>query len=76
SSLDQAGPIARTVRDCAILLGSMAGSDARDTTCADLAVPDFEAAVSRGVKGLTIGIPKEYRVDGMPAEIQKLWDEG
>ncbi|WP_457106391.1 Asp-tRNA(Asn)/Glu-tRNA(Gln) amidotransferase subunit GatA [Methylobacterium sp. P5_C11] len=76
SSLDQAGPIARTVRDCAILLGSMAGADARDTTCADLAVPDFEAAVSRGVKGLTIGIPKEYRVDGMPAEIQKLWDEG
>ncbi|MEE7504699.1 Asp-tRNA(Asn)/Glu-tRNA(Gln) amidotransferase GatCAB subunit A [Methylobacterium mesophilicum] len=76
SSLDQAGPIARTVRDCAILLGSMAGADARDTTCADLAVPDFEAAVSRGVKGLTIGIPREYRVDGMPAEIQKLWDEG
>lgn len=76
SSLDQAGPIARTVRDCAILLGSMAGADARDTTCADLAVPNFEAAVSRGVKGLTIGIPKEYRVDGMPAEIQKLWDEG
>ncbi|MCJ2133592.1 Asp-tRNA(Asn)/Glu-tRNA(Gln) amidotransferase subunit GatA [Methylobacterium sp. J-026] len=76
SSLDQAGPIARTVRDCAILLGSMAGADARDTTCADLPVPDFEAAVSRGVKGLTIGIPKEYRVDGMPAEIQKLWDEG
>ncbi len=76
SSLDQAGPIARTVRDCAILLGSMAGADARDTTCADLAVPDFEAAATRGVKGLTIGIPKEYRVDGMPAEIQKLWDEG
>jgi len=76
SSLDQAGPIARTVRDCAILLGSMAGPDARDTTCADLPVPDFEAAVSRGVKGLTIGIPKEYRVDGMSAEIQALWDRG
>ncbi len=76
SSLDQAGPIARTVRDCAILLGSMSGSDARDTTCADLPVPDFEAAVTRGVKGLTIGIPKEYRVDGMPAEIQRLWDQG
>ena len=76
SSLDQAGPIARTVRDCAILLGSMAGADARDTTCADLPVPDFEAAVARGVKGLTIGIPREYRVDGMPAEIQKLWDDG
>jgi aspartyl-tRNA(Asn)/glutamyl-tRNA(Gln) amidotransferase subunit A len=76
SSLDQAGPIARTVRDCAILLASMAGADARDTTCADLPVPDYEASVGRGVKGLTIGIPKEYRVDGMPAEIQKLWDEG
>lgn len=76
SSLDQAGPIARTVRDCAILLASMSGADARDTTCADLPVPDFEASVGRGVKGLTIGIPKEYRVDGMPTEIQKLWDEG
>ncbi|KQO73315.1 Asp-tRNA(Asn)/Glu-tRNA(Gln) amidotransferase subunit GatA [Methylobacterium sp. Leaf88] len=76
SSLDQAGPIARTVRDCAILLGSMAGADARDTTCADLPVPDFEAAVARGVKGLTIGIPKEYRVAGMSAEIQALWDRG
>jgi aspartyl-tRNA(Asn)/glutamyl-tRNA(Gln) amidotransferase subunit A len=76
SSLDQAGPIARTVRDCAILLGSMAGQDARDTTCADLPVPDFEAAVARGVKGLTIGIPKEYRVEGMSAEIQALWDRG
>ena len=76
SSLDQAGPSARTVRDCAILLGSMAGQDARDTTCADLPVPDFEAAVARGVKGLTIGIPKEYRVEGMSAEIQALWDRG
>ncbi len=76
SSLDQAGPIARTVRDCAILLASMAGQDARDTTCADLPVPDFEAAVARGVKGLTIGIPKEYRVEGMSAEIQALWDRG
>ncbi len=76
SSLDQAGPIARTVRDCAILLTSMAGPDPRDTTCADLPVPDFEAAISRGVKGLTIGIPREYRVDGMLAEIQKLWDQG
>ncbi|WP_019903945.1 Asp-tRNA(Asn)/Glu-tRNA(Gln) amidotransferase subunit GatA [Methylobacterium sp. 77] len=76
SSLDQAGPIARTVRDCAILLGSMSGADARDTTCADLPVPDFEAAVARGVKGLTIGIPKEYRVEGMSAEIQALWDKG
>ena len=76
SSLDQAGPIARTVCDCAILLGSMAGADARDTTCADLPVPDFEAAVARGVKGLTIGVPKEYRVEGMSAETQALWDRG
>ena len=76
SSLDQAGPIARTVRDCAILLGSMAGHDPRDTTSVDMPVPDFEAAISRGVKGLTIGIPKEYRVEGMPAEIQRLWDQG
>jgi aspartyl-tRNA(Asn)/glutamyl-tRNA(Gln) amidotransferase subunit A len=76
SSLDQAGPIARTVRDAAIVLHSMAGPDARDTTCADLPVPDFEAAVSRGVKGLTIGIPKEYRVDGMSPEIEALWEQG
>ncbi len=76
SSLDQAGPIARTVRDCAILLRSMAGPDPKDTTCADLPVPDYEAAVSRGVKGLRIGIPKEYRLDGMPAEIERLWSEG
>ncbi|MGY6282124.1 Asp-tRNA(Asn)/Glu-tRNA(Gln) amidotransferase subunit GatA [Methylorubrum extorquens] len=76
SSLDQAGPIARTVQDCAILLGSMAGHDPRDTTSVDMPVPDFEAAISRGVKGLNIGIPKEYRVEGMPAEIQRLWDQG
>src|SRR3954449_12270268 len=76
SSLDQAGPIARTVRDTAILLRSMAGPDARDTTCVDLAVPDYEAAVSRGVKGLRIGIPKEYRLDGMSDEIEALWQRG
>ena len=76
SSLDQAGPIARTVRDTAILLASMAGHDPRDTTSVDRPVPDFEAAVSRGVKGLTIGIPREYRVDGMAPEIQSLWDRG
>jgi aspartyl-tRNA(Asn)/glutamyl-tRNA(Gln) amidotransferase subunit A len=76
SSLDQAGPIARTVRDCAILLRSMASADPKDTTCADLPVPDYEAAVWRGVKGLRIGIPKEYRLDGMPAEIEKLWHDG
>src|SRR6058998_1368391 len=60
SSLDQAGPIARTVRDCAILLRSMAGPDPKDTTCTDLAVPDYEAALARPVKGMRIGIPKEY----------------
>src|SRR5215217_6496617 len=76
SSLDQAGPIARTVRDCAILLRSMAGPDPKDTTSAEIAVPDFEAAVARGVKGLKIGIPKEYRLDGMPPEIERLWQEG
>jgi aspartyl-tRNA(Asn)/glutamyl-tRNA(Gln) amidotransferase subunit A len=76
SSLDQAGPIAKTVRDCAILLGSMAGHDPKDTTSADMPVPDFEAAVSRGVKGLKIGIPKEYRLDGMSPEIEKLWADG
>ena len=76
SSLDQAGPFARTVRDAAILLRSMAGADAKDTTCADLPVPDYEAAVGKSVKNLRIGIPKEYRVDGMPAEIEKLWAQG
>ena len=76
SSLDQAGPIARTVEDAAILLGSMAGFDPKDSTSVDRAVPDFAAAVERGVKGLTIGIPKEYRMDGMPDEIEKLWQQG
>jgi aspartyl-tRNA(Asn)/glutamyl-tRNA(Gln) amidotransferase subunit A len=76
SSLDQAGPFAKTVRDAAILLRSMAGPDAKDTTCADLPVPDYEAAVGRSVKGLRIGIPKEYRLDGMPAEIETLWEQG
>ncbi len=76
SSLDQAGPIARTVRDAAILLGSMAGHDPKDTTSVDRAVPDFEAAVGRSVKGMRIGIPKEYRLDGMPAEIETLWQQG
>ena len=76
SSLDQAGPIARTVRDAAIMLRSMSGHDPRDTTSVDVPVPDFEAAVSRGVKGLKIGIPKEYRVDGMSPEIEALWRQG
>ena len=64
SSLDQAGPFARTVRDCAILLRSMAGPDPRDTTCVDLPVPDYEKAVGASIKGKRIGIPKEYRVAG------------
>jgi aspartyl-tRNA(Asn)/glutamyl-tRNA(Gln) amidotransferase subunit A len=76
SSLDQAGPFARTVRDCAILLRSMAGHDPKDTTSVDRSVPDYEAAVGRSVKGMKIGIPKEYRVDGMPAEIEKIWQQG
>jgi aspartyl-tRNA(Asn)/glutamyl-tRNA(Gln) amidotransferase subunit A len=76
SSLDQAGPITRTVRDAAIMLRSMAGPDPRDTTCADLPVPDYEAAAARGVRGLTIGIPKEYRLNGMPEEIEALWHRG
>ena len=76
SSLDQAGPIARTVRDNAILLRSMAGDDPKDTTCADLPVPDYEAAIGRSVKGMKIGIPREYRIDGMPAEIDALWEKG
>ena len=76
SSLDQAGPFARTVRDAAILLRSMAGHDAKDTTCADLPVPNYEAAIGQSVKGLRIGIPKEYRLDGMPAEIEKIWQQG
>ena len=76
SSLDQAGPLARTVRDAAILLRSMAGPDPKDATCADLPVPDYEAAVGRSVKGLRIGVPKEYRLDGMPAEIEQLWQQG
>ncbi len=76
SSLDQAGPITRTVRDAAIMLRSMSGHDPKDTTSAPLAVPDFEAAIARGVKGLRIGIPKEYRMEGMSAEIDKLWEQG
>ena len=76
SSLDQAGPIARDVRDCAILLRSMAGHDRKDTTSVDLPVPDYEAAVGASVRGRVIGIPREYRMDGMSAEIAALWDRG
>jgi aspartyl-tRNA(Asn)/glutamyl-tRNA(Gln) amidotransferase subunit A len=76
SSLDQAGPFARTVRDCAILLHSMAGPDAKDTTCVDRPVPDYEKSVGASIKGMRIGIPKEYRVPGMAAEIETLWQQG
>ncbi|MEL7428442.1 MAG: Asp-tRNA(Asn)/Glu-tRNA(Gln) amidotransferase subunit GatA [Pseudomonadota bacterium] len=76
SSLDQAGPIARDVRDAAILLKSMASVDPKDTTSVDLPVPDYEAAIGKSVKGMKIGIPKEYRVDGMPDEIEALWQQG
>ena len=76
SSLDQAGPIARTVQDTAILMRSMAGFDPKDSTSVDIAVPDYEASVGASVRGKTIGIPKEYRLDGMPAEIEALWTQG
>jgi aspartyl-tRNA(Asn)/glutamyl-tRNA(Gln) amidotransferase subunit A len=76
SSLDQAGPIARDLTDCAHLLRSMSGYDPKDSTSADLPVPDYAAALGQSVKGLRIGIPKEYRVEGMAAEIASLWDQG
>ena len=76
SSLDQAGPMTKSVRDAAIMLGAMAGHDAKDSTSADLAVPDFEAALTGDIRGKRIGIPKEYRMDGMPAEIEALWQNG
>ncbi len=76
SSLDQAGPMTKTVRDAAIMLGAMAGHDPKDSTSADLPVPDFEAALTGDVRGKKIGIPKEYRMDGMPEEIEALWSRG
>ena len=76
SSLDQAGPLARTARDCAIMLGSMAGHDPKDSTCVDRPVPNYEAAIGASIKGLTIGIPREYRLDGMNPEIEALWRRG
>lgn len=76
SSLDQAGPMAKDVRDCAILLSAMAGHDPKDSTSADLLVPDFEAALTGDIRGKTIGIPREYRMEGMPEEIEALWAEG
>jgi len=76
SSLDQAGPMTKTVRDAAIMLEAMAGHDPKDSTSADLAVPNFEAMLTGDIKGKKIGIPKEYRLDGTPDEIVKLWDNG
>jgi aspartyl-tRNA(Asn)/glutamyl-tRNA(Gln) amidotransferase subunit A len=76
SSLDQAGPMTRDVRDAAIMLQAMAGHDPKDSTSAPLPVPDFEQAVGQSIKGLRIGIPKEYRLDGMPKEVETLWQRG
>ena len=76
SSLDQAGPITRTVRDSAIMLRHMASFDPQDSTSVDQPVPDYEAALRQGVKGLKIGVPKEYRVEGMSTEIDRLWQQG
>ncbi len=76
SSLDQAGPMTKTVRDAAIMLTSMASVDAKDSTSVDLPVPDYEKLLEGGVKGLRVGIPKEYRMDGAPPEIAALWDKG
>jgi aspartyl-tRNA(Asn)/glutamyl-tRNA(Gln) amidotransferase subunit A len=76
SSLDQAGPMTKSVRDAAIMLQAMCGHDAKDSTSADLAVPDFEAMLTGDIRGKKIGIPKEYHMDGMPPEIDVLWAEG
>ncbi|UWR98884.1 Asp-tRNA(Asn)/Glu-tRNA(Gln) amidotransferase subunit GatA [Phaeobacter inhibens] len=76
SSLDQAGPMTKSVRDAAMMLEAMCGHDPKDSTSADLAVPNFEAMLTGDIKGKKIGIPREYRMDGMPAEIEKLWSEG
>ncbi|WP_370210248.1 Asp-tRNA(Asn)/Glu-tRNA(Gln) amidotransferase subunit GatA [Roseovarius sp.] len=76
SSLDQAGPMTKSVRDAAIMLEAMCGHDPKDSTSADLAVPDFEAALTGDIRGKTIGIPREYRMEGMPEEIEALWQDG
>jgi len=76
SSLDQAGPMARDVRDCAILLEAMSGFDPKDSTSLDLPVPQWEAGLSSDLRGKTIGIPKEYRIEGVPAEIDRVWEQG
>ena len=76
SSLDQAGPMAKTVRDCAILLEAMAGFDPKDSTSLDVPVPQWEAGLSSDLNGKRVGIPREYRIDGVPADINGLWDRG
>ena len=76
SSLDQAGPMARTVRDCAIMLEVMSGFDKKDSTSLDVPVPKWEADLSSDLRGKRVGIPREYRIDGVPAEIDALWDKG
>jgi aspartyl-tRNA(Asn)/glutamyl-tRNA(Gln) amidotransferase subunit A len=76
SSLDQAGPMTKSVRDAAIMLGTMCSHDPKDSTSADIPVPDFEAALTGDIRGKKIGLPREYRMDGMPAEIEKLWADG
>ncbi|MFB0930128.1 MAG: Asp-tRNA(Asn)/Glu-tRNA(Gln) amidotransferase subunit GatA [Ascidiaceihabitans sp.] len=76
SSLDQAGPMTKSVRDAAIMLETMCGYDPKDSTSADLAVPNFEVLMTGNIRGKKIGLPKEYRMDGMPAEIDKLWADG
>jgi aspartyl-tRNA(Asn)/glutamyl-tRNA(Gln) amidotransferase subunit A len=76
SSLDQAGPMTKDVRDAAIMLAAMCGHDPKDSTSADIPVPDFEAALTGDIRGKKIGIPREYRMDGMPDEIEKLWADG
>jgi aspartyl-tRNA(Asn)/glutamyl-tRNA(Gln) amidotransferase subunit A len=76
SSLDQAGPLTRTVEDAAMMLGAMSGHDIKDSTSAPIEVPDFTIGLKGGVNGLRVGVPKEYRMDGMPAEIESLWAQG
>ncbi len=76
SSLDQAGPMARTVKDCALMLGAMAGADEKDSTVANLPVPDYTQALTGDIKGKKIGIPKEYRLDGLNEDVQRIWDKG
>src|SRR5690606_39128367 len=75
SSLDQAGPMTKSVRDAAIMLGAMAGHDPKDSTSADIPVPDFEAMLTGDIRGKKIGIPREYRIDSLPAEIAAIWDQ-